>query len=99
MGIPIKNIIGFIKNEFNPNNIECYSVPINETEEIILNLYFDKIDDNYICISGDPEFAKEIFLEMDIKESILRYFNVYSSGFIDIKDSALKGLSVNVIYK
>ena len=78
----IKMITKFIDTLYKPTNIKTSSYPRNDTEEVVIDVYFDEIDDKYITnpLNNNIKRLKENNFGLQIRKDIYNFFGIKTSG-------------------
>ena len=77
--IEVKVITKYIDKMYKPTNIEISGY---ETEEVVIDVFFDKIDDKYDTnpFFSDKKRLKERNLALEIRNDIYKFFRIKTSG-------------------
>jgi len=77
-----KVIIKFIDKIYKPTKIEVDTLRNYDTVEIVINVFFDEIDDKYITNphNNNIKQLKEKNFERKIRNDIHKYFRIMTSG-------------------
>ena len=96
----IKMITKFIDTLYKPTNIEISTLRNYDTEEVVIDVYFDEISDDYISNpqSGYKQRLKERNLSLEIRKEIYNFFMIKTSG-LDLNGYSpfvYHGITINV---
>lgn len=78
----IKMITKFIDTLYKPTNIKISTYLRNDTEEVVIDVYFDEIDDKYDTnpFFSDKKRLKERNFALEIRNDIYKFFRIKTSG-------------------
>jgi hypothetical protein len=78
----VKVITKFINTLYKPINIEIGTLRNYETAEIVINVFFDEIDDKYITDKRNINIVrlKEYNFGLQIRKDIYNFFGIMTSG-------------------
>ena len=78
----IKMITKFIDTLYKPTNIKISIYLRNDTEEVVIDVYFDEIDDKYITnpLNNNIKRLKENNFGLQIRKDIYNFFGIKTSG-------------------
>ena len=78
----IKMITKFIDTLYKPTNIEISTLRNYDTEEVVIDVYFDEIDDKYITnpLNNNIKRLKEKNFGLQIRKDIYNFFGIKTSG-------------------
>ena len=78
----IKMITKFIDKLYKPTNIKISTYLRNDTEEVVIDVYFDEIDDKYDTnpFFSDKKRLKERNFALEIRNDIYKFFRIKTSG-------------------
>ena len=77
-----KVIIKFIDKIYNPTKIEVDTLRNYDTVEIVIDVFFDEIDDKYNTnpLNNNIRRLKETNFGLKIRKDIHKYFRIMTSG-------------------
>lgn len=80
--VKVKVITKFINTLYEPIDIEISTLRNNDTEEIVIDVFFDEIDDKYDTnpFWTDKKKLKEKNFELQIRKDIYNFFGIMTSG-------------------
>jgi ribonucleotide reductase alpha subunit len=80
--VKVKVITKFINTLYEPIDIEISTLRNYETAEIVIDVFFDEIDDKYITNSRNNNIKqlKEKNFELQIRKDIYNFFGIMTSG-------------------
>jgi len=78
----VKVITKFINTLYKPIDIEINTLRNYETAEIVIDVFFDEIDDKYDTnpFFTDKKKLKERNFELEIRKNIYNFFGIMTSG-------------------
>jgi len=78
----VKVITKFINTLYKPIDIEISTLRNYETAEIVIDVFFDEIDDKYDTnpFFTDKKKLKERNFELEIRKNIYNFFGIMTSG-------------------
>jgi len=78
----VKVITKFINTLYKPIDIEISTIRNYETAEIVIDVFFDEIDDKYDTnpFFTDKKKLKERNFELEIRKNIYNFFGIMTSG-------------------
>jgi hypothetical protein len=78
----VKVITKFINTLYKPIDIEINTLRDNDIEEIVIDVFFDEIDDKYDTnpFWTDKKRLKERNFELVIRNDIYKFFGIMTSG-------------------
>ena len=80
--VKVKLITKFINTLYEPIDIEINTLRNNDTEEIVIDVFFDEIDDKYYTnpFWTDKKKLKVKNFELEIRKNIYNFFGIMTSG-------------------
>ena len=98
--IKVKAITKYIDKIYKPNNIEISTLRNYDTEEIVIDVFFDKIDDKYITnpLNNNIRRLKENNFRQHIRKDIYNVFRIMTSGLSleGFSPFVYHGITINV---
>ena len=78
----VKVVVKLINVLYKPINIEVDYIDDNGFPKILINVYFEEIDDSYITNPnhGNKKYLKERNLELKLRRDILGFLGIKTSG-------------------
>jgi ribonucleotide reductase alpha subunit len=78
----VKVITKFINTLYKPIDMEINTLRNYETAEIVIDVFFDEIDDKYITNTRNNNIKqlKEKNFELQIRKDIYNFFGIMTSG-------------------
>ena len=95
--IKVKAITKYIDKMYKPTNIEISGY---DTEEVVIDVFFDKIDDKYITnpLNNNIRRLKENNFRQHIRKDIYNVFRIMTSGLSleGFSPFVYHGITINV---